>query len=78
VSIPSRKVGLEIESRYVNGRDSYTVRIRIVNTSSRPVTLVGKAPYEGKPENYAEWLQAEVCFSTFPELFRPVLRPADR
>ncbi|HLB72382.1 MAG TPA: hypothetical protein VJJ98_00030, partial [Sedimentisphaerales bacterium] len=75
MSIPSRKVGLEIESRYVNGRDSYTVRIRIVNTSSRPVTLVGKAPYEGKPENYAEWLQAEVCFSTFPELFRPVLRP---
>ena len=70
------RMGLEIESRYVNGRDSYTVRIRIVNTGSDPVTLVGRAPYEGELNNYAEWLQAEVCFSTFPELIPPSAQTA--
>ena len=70
------RMGLEIESRYVNGSDSYRVRIRIVNTGSDAVTLVGRAPYEGEVNDYAEWLRAEVCFATFPELIAPSAQTA--
>lgn len=65
------RMGLRITTRNIKGEDAYDVRIRILNTGSRPVTLVGPAAYEGKDNNYAEWLKAEMCFITFPELLPP-------
>ncbi|MHC4742393.1 MAG: hypothetical protein ACYS8Z_10800 [Planctomycetota bacterium] len=68
--------GLEIQSQNVKGKDLYTVRVRIVNTSNEPITLIGFAPYEGKLNTYAEWLRAEVIFMTFPELIPPSAQTA--
>lgn len=65
------RMGLDIQATSSHGKDSYTVRIRIVNTGSRPITLVGKAPYDSKSESYAEWLKTKLCFLTFPELLPP-------
>jgi hypothetical protein len=65
------RMGLDIQASSKNGKDSYTVRIRIVNTGSSPITLVGKAPYDSKSESYAQWLKEEMCFLTFPELLPP-------
>jgi len=62
------RLGLRITARNIKGKDMYDVRARILNTGSQPVTLVGLAPYEDKLNNYAEWLKAEMCFITFPEL----------
>jgi len=65
------RMGLDIQASSKSGKDSYTVRIWIVNTGSSPITLVGKAPYDGKSESYAQWLKEEMCFLTFPELLPP-------
>ncbi len=65
------RMGLQITTRRSNGVDRYDVRIRIRNTGPDAITLVGHAPYEGKTNTYAEWLKAEMCFETFPELLPP-------
>ncbi|MBN1124570.1 MAG: hypothetical protein JXA82_06155 [Sedimentisphaerales bacterium] len=65
------RMGLKIQSSFVQDKDWFEVRIQIVNTRSEPVTLVGRAPYEGELENYGEWIKAEVCFMTFPEVLPP-------
>ena len=65
------RMGLDITNQYTDNINTYHVRIRIRNTSDQPTTLVGYAPYEGKINNYAEWLQAEVSFSTYPEIIPP-------
>jgi hypothetical protein len=72
------RMGLRIITRNVEGKDIYDVRVCIRNTSSRPITLVGRAWYEGKPNNYAEWLKAEACFVTFPEILPPSAQTAGR
>lgn len=65
------RMGLQISTRYSDGVDHYDVRIRIRNTGSDAIMLVGPAHYEGKANTYAEWLKAEMCFETFPELLPP-------
>ena len=65
------RMGLRITTRNIKGKDTYDVRIRILNAGSQPVTLVGPPAYEGKSNNYAEWLKAEMCFITFPEILPP-------
>jgi hypothetical protein len=69
--VKALRLGLDIHTYSNNDKDSYMVKIRIVNTGSKPVTLVGKAPYDSKSESYAEWLKTKICFLTFPELLPP-------
>ena len=70
------RMGLDITTQRSHNTDTYQVRIRIRNTSDQPILLTGHAPYEGKLMNYTEWLKAEICFLTYPELIPPSAQTA--
>ncbi|MBN2138153.1 MAG: hypothetical protein JW720_10115 [Sedimentisphaerales bacterium] len=69
------RLGLQIDTEYIDGTDFYDVRLRIHNTTATPITLV--AAHNAR-QTYAEWLKAEVCFSTFPEVLPPSAQTAIR